>query len=135
MHSHNTGIDIENDRKRSYERNEHERIKKYLKQTWLQIFGPVQASAADFLFGDQIPRKAIRIMPNAIELEQYAFDQEIRNQYRKTFDLEGCFVIGHAGRFEYQKNHEFLIDTFYEISREMEHARLILPGDGQLWGR
>lgn len=132
VHSHNTGIDIENDRKRSYERNEHERIKKIFEADMATDFWACSGLAADFLFGNQIPRKAIRIMPNAIELEQYAFDQEIRDRYRKRFDLEDCFVIGHAGRFEYQKNHEFLIDTFYEISREMEHARLVLPGDGQL---
>ena len=63
VHSHNTGIDIENDRKRSYERNEHERIKKYLKQTWLQIFGPVQARQQIFCLGIRFPEKPFGLCP------------------------------------------------------------------------
>lgn len=46
--------------------------------------------------------------------------------------MENRFVVGHVGRFEEQKNHEFLIDIFNEIAKEREDAVLLLIGDGEL---
>ena len=40
------------------------------------------------------------------------------------------FVIGHVGRFNYQKNHEFLINVFDIVSRRDPSAHLLLVGDG-----
>ena len=46
--------------------------------------------------------------------------------------LEGKFVIGHVGRFERQKNHEFLIEVFAEVHKKNENSVLLLIGDGSL---
>ena len=46
--------------------------------------------------------------------------------------MENRFVVGHVGRFEEQKNHEFLVDIFNEIAKEREDAVLLLIGDGEL---
>jgi len=43
-----------------------------------------------------------------------------------------AFVIGHVGRFDRQKNHEFLIDVFFEVLKREPGARLLLVGDGTL---
>jgi glycosyltransferase involved in cell wall biosynthesis len=42
------------------------------------------------------------------------------------------FVIGHVGRFVYQKNHIFLIDIMSEVVRRAPEARLLLIGYGEL---
>ena len=42
------------------------------------------------------------------------------------------FVIGHVGRFCYQKNHDFLIDVFYEVQKEDKDTILLLIGEGEL---
>lgn len=45
---------------------------------------------------------------------------------------ENKFIIGHAGRFTEQKNHDFLIDIFYKIQQTNNDAILVLCGEGHL---
>lgn len=42
------------------------------------------------------------------------------------------FVIGHVGRFNKQKNHDFIIDVFNEYQKRNKNARLFLVGNGEL---
>ncbi len=133
VHAHNTAIDGVDKDKREYELCLHEKIKAEFNENLATDFWACSKLAADFLFGKQIPESKIAVMPNAIELDRFSFDQTVRSQYRKEYGLENCFVIGNAARFEYQKNHEFLIDLFYEISLEIDNARLVLLGDGCLF--
>lgn len=41
-------------------------------------------------------------------------------------------MIGHIGRFVYQKNHDFLIDIFVEVHKQNDKAVLLLIGEGDL---
>ena len=41
-------------------------------------------------------------------------------------------VLGCVARFDYQKNHDYLLDVFAEYKRIDEKAILILIGDGPL---
>ncbi len=41
-------------------------------------------------------------------------------------------MVGHVGRFCFQKNHEFLIDIFAEVFKRRKDAVLLLVGDGPL---
>lgn len=132
VHSHSTGIDTLDPIKREWEVQQHERVKKKFSVDMATDFWACSKAAADFLFGEQIPGDMIRIMPNAIDLSKFAYNQEIRSRYRREYGLENCFVIGHVGRFVYQKNHEFLIKVFYEVSKEICNARLVLLGEGEL---
>ncbi|MBG1245574.1 glycosyltransferase family 1 protein [Nostoc sp. NZL] len=43
-----------------------------------------------------------------------------------------AFVIGHIGRFEQQKNHQFLLEIFAEIAKREPKMHLLLVGDGSL---
>jgi glycosyltransferase involved in cell wall biosynthesis len=43
-----------------------------------------------------------------------------------------AFIVGHVGRFSYQKNHRFLIDIGAELARQVPETRLLLIGDGPL---
>ena len=42
------------------------------------------------------------------------------------------FVIGHVGRFRFQKNHSFIIDIFKEVCKKEPNSTLLLVGDGPL---
>uniref|UniRef100_UPI002A83BF4C glycosyltransferase n=1 Tax=Hungatella sp. TaxID=2613924 RepID=UPI002A83BF4C len=72
------------------------------------------------------------IMHNAIDCEKFRFRPEVRERLRKEMGLEGKFVIGHVGRFERQKNHEFLIEVFAECKKEIDSCILLLIGEGSL---
>ena len=43
-----------------------------------------------------------------------------------------AFVVGHIGRFEAQKNHEFLLEIASELAKQEPKMRLLLVGDGPL---
>lgn len=72
------------------------------------------------------------VLKNAIDVNQYAFSEEIRYKKRKELDLENKFVIGHVGRFDKAKNQEYLVEIFKLIVKKNENAILILIGDGEL---
>lgn len=86
--------------------------------------------AAQYLFGKNI--KKVFILKNAIDIEKFQFNKDIRNEVRKSLNLTDKYVIGNVGRFTEQKNHEFLIDVFYEIQKTKENALLLLIGEGEL---
>lgn len=90
--------------------------------------------AGRWLFGNRNFNKGkVTIINNAIEVEKFLFNEEVRNQMRKELNIEDKFVVGHVGRFVEQKNHTFLIDIFYEVQKEKPESVLLLIGDGPLY--
>lgn len=77
----------------------------------------------------------VAIVNNGIEVERYAYDAATRERMRAELKLDGCFVVGHVGRFAYQKNHEYLLDAFAAIRRRIPNARLLMVGEGVLFDR
>ena len=72
--------------------------------------------------------KSFEIVHNAIEVEKYKYNNIKRKEIRKILNLEGNFVIGHVGRFSYQKNHDFLVSIFKEIVKIIPNSILLLIG-------
>ena len=72
------------------------------------------------------------ILRNAIDVSRFSFQPEIRKRLRQAYGLETCFVIGHVGRFNVQKNHSRLLDFFAGIAETVPNARLALIGVGEL---
>ncbi|WP_209122901.1 glycosyltransferase family 1 protein [Alkalihalobacillus sp. BA299] len=88
-------------------------------------------AAGKWLYGDKANN--VRILKNGIECDQFKFIPEIRKQVREELQLEeASFVIGHVGRFNQQKNHAFLIETFAKLIHDIPNATLLLAGDGPL---
>ena len=56
----------------------------------------------------------------------------MRKQKRVELGVEDKFVIGHVGRFNLQKNHEFLVKRFADFAKTNEDAVLVLIGNGEL---
>ena len=89
--------------------------------------------AAEFMFGKRNVKKGkVHLLHNAIQVDNYLYNAQKREELRKELNLEDKFVIGHIGRFANQKNHEFLVDVFYEITKKCDNAHLVLIGDGDL---
>lgn len=82
--------------------------------------------AGKWMFGNH----EFRVLPNAIDTSRYIFTESIRNEVRKELSIADEFVIGHIGRFNPQKNHDFLIDIFSQIKKQKSNAKLLLVGDG-----
>lgn len=89
--------------------------------------------AAEWLYGKkQVERGEYQIIGNGLEVEKFDFNPKIREKIRKELELNQQLVIGHVGRFDIQKNHDFLIDIFYEICQRKPDVILLLIGDGPL---
>lgn len=89
--------------------------------------------AAEYTFGKQCVKKnEVTILNNGLQIDDFKFSSENRSFHRKQLNVQGKLVVGHVGRFSIQKNHEFLIDIFYEIQKKNQEAVLLLAGDGEL---
>ena len=88
--------------------------------------------AGIYYYGEKRWNESGFILRNAIDVSRFAFRQEIRERLRQRHGLEKCFVIGHVGRFNVQKNHSRLLDIFAEIAKAVPDARLALIGVGEL---
>ena len=60
---------------------------------------------------------------------QVRVDKQVRSQLGIPDD---AFVIGHVGRFEAQKNHQFLLEVAAEVACREPKMYLLLIGDGPL---
>lgn len=132
VHSHSTGVDLKDDVCRQNDEEIHALRKEEFQSSLATDLCACSWRAADWLFGEHIPRSSIQILKNAIEVDRFLFQKPVREALRKKMGLEDCFVVGHVGRFCYQKNHSFLLDTFSEVNRRIPNARLLLVGDGPL---
>lgn len=77
-----------------------------------------------------INKDKVIIIKNGIDLVKYRFNEKSRLEVRKKLGLNNKFVIGHVGRFSYQKNHEFLIKVFKKVVNKKGNAYLLLVGEG-----
>lgn len=70
------------------------------------------------------------VLRNAIDVQKYVYSPEIRQEIRQEFHIGKQIVLGHVGRFNPPKNHNFLIDIFYEYQKKNPNSILMLVGDG-----
>lgn len=85
--------------------------------------------AGQWLFGKGVQYKVIF---NGIDVKKFSFSKKVRDIVRKENGWEGKKVIGHVGRFSYQKNHEFIVKVFNEIAKKDSTAILVLAGIGEM---
>ncbi|SFI28688.1 MULTISPECIES: glycosyltransferase family 1 protein [unclassified Bacillus (in: firmicutes)] len=90
-------------------------------------------NAGQWLFGRKIcESKEVTVLNNAVNVEEFQYDETIRKQIRKEIGAEDKLVLGHIGRFNKQKNHDFLIDVFKAVHDKNPNSLLVMVGDGQL---
>lgn len=88
--------------------------------------------AGEWLFGKRLNSKDVTVLNNAVNIEEFKYNAEIREKIRKELGVENQLVIGHIGRFNKQKNHEFLIEIFKEVQSKKPNSILLLCGEGNL---
>ncbi len=86
--------------------------------------------AGDRLFGTR-PYTVIR---NALDLNRFRPDVEVRQRLRTEMNLRSRFVLGTAGRLARQKNPYFALDVFREVLKKDNSAVYLWAGSGPLAG-
>lgn len=96
----------------------------------VDIYCACSKEAADWKYEKKYADKAL-IIKNGIDTDRFFFNPPKREEMRRTLKIqEQAFVIGHVGRFSWEKNHKFLIEVFEKISKREREALLLLVGDG-----
>ncbi|RKD35271.1 glycosyltransferase [Lacrimispora algidixylanolytica] len=132
VHAHNTDVHIPIGMTREEARILHNSWQKKVTPYIATDFWACAGNAAEWLYGENIPEEQIKIIPNAIELEKFYFNQSVRIRYRNKMNLQKQFVVGMIARFQYQKNHEFAIEFFEKYHSKVPNSILLLIGIGEL---
>ena len=100
-------------------------ILKYFKLTRLAC----SLSAGKWMFGNS----SFKVIKNGIESDKYIFNSAHRLDKRNEFKIsEKDKLICHIGRFNYQKNHKFILSVFKEVLSIDDNYKLLLIGKGEL---
>lgn len=121
-HSHSTGYTMKNKIRMIYNDFQKRNIKKYATDLWA-----CSADAGFWLYGN---KSKFEIVPNAINIEAFAYNELIRNELRQQLGLKGRFVIGHIGRFNCSKNQVFLLGVIQKLIIKIPTISLLFIGDG-----
>ena len=130
LHSHASDVDGKHRwAKRIYHKG-CRRLLKYIGTDFLSC----SDLASSWMFPNVYVEKIIMIN-NGVDLNRFRYNIIERQNIRKELGLLQNFVIGHIGRFTYQKNHEYLIKVFSDVVKRMPNAKLLLIGEGELESR
>lgn len=90
-------------------------------------------AAGEWLFDKKaIHEKRVTIIYNGIDFAKYYYDTAKAKEYRQSIGKGEQILLGHVGRFNYQKNHDFLIEVFAEFKKKHSNSALLLIGRGEL---
>lgn len=103
-----------------------------LKSSATDYFACSKAAGRVYYGAEMVNNGNVKIIPNAINIEKYKFDKNVRNELRKKLNIEKNFVIGHVGRMAIPKNQKFLLKIFREVLNKRKDAILLIIGDGPL---
>ena len=127
LHSHAAGVDGDH---RAIKKMIHFFCRGFLKNIGTDLVACSDV-AAKWMFPN-VEMSEINIINNGVQLNKFRYNKEVRIRVRKELGMDNCFLIGHVGRFAYQKNHIFLIKVFSELVKQKENVRLLLVGEGPL---
>lgn len=126
VHSHSSG---------GRENIKHCLIKKYAANIFRKYatdYCACSIEAAQWKFPEDKMREVI-ILKNGIDLDKYSYNDCKRKKMRNNYRIdEETLVLGHVGRFTYEKNQSFLIDVLNAYIDRLpdKKVKLMLVGDG-----
>lgn len=120
MHAHSTSCSI--NKLRMY-------ITKKLSAMYSNVHFACSSEAGNYYFGKSFQKNGV-VINNAINLEKYIFNENVRVEQREKLNIANSFVIGNVARMDENKNQLFLINVFNEVKKMCSDSKLILVGDG-----
>ena len=77
-----------------------------------------------------IPTEKITVIPNAVDIEHFAYDVEPDQLLRTQLGLQNKIVLGFIGSFYAYEGLPLLLEAFPKILNKHPEIRLILVGGG-----
>ena len=80
--------------------------------------------------------KNLVILKNGIDLDKFRYSPEIRQKMRNRLGIKpNDYVIGHVGRFNFQKNQEYIVELLKGVKLRLPDAKVLLIGAGETQGK
>ena len=70
------------------------------------------------------------VLNNGVDVERIKNAKNGKSVRSNLGIPKDAFLVGHVGRFSTQKNHDFLVDVFFEIKKRNNNAFLLMVGNG-----
>lgn len=117
---------------RQYLKKIYEQINKFIIRIFANQYIACGEEAAIYLYGKKMFfNHKVTILKNAIDLEKYKYNDKMRKKIRDKYGIkDNNILLGHVGRFTYQKNHIFLIELLKRLNNP--NFKMMLIGDGEL---
>ena len=131
VHSHSSGIETKKDNYQE-ELKRHQEIKNMISEELASDFLACSTTAANWLYGDAIPKEKIKVIYNGIDTQRFRYCEKKRKKLRSDAGRINKFVIGFVGRLQQVKNVDYIIELFREIQQINNEAFLLIVGDGSL---
>ncbi len=125
FHSHAAGVD-----------GNHRVLKKIFhrfSRIFLPFLGTKFVACSDLAAAWMYPyikNDRIVIINNGIDLDKFRFNEKIRQEERKKLGISNELLIGHVGRFAYQKNHEYIVKIAEEAKKQELNVKFLFVGTG-----
>jgi glycosyltransferase involved in cell wall biosynthesis len=133
IHAHNSAVGALRDLDREAATKRHYRVRDLISPEYADEFVGCSKAAAEFVYGEKVPKEKIHILHNGIDSKCFSFNEAVRDKARAELGLESKFVILAAGRLVYQKNFSFLFDAFSKFTKaeiNTDDAVLAIAGVG-----
>lgn len=124
IHSHNSQ-NMDNKLREVLHKHNKKHIQEYATDFWA-----CSNEAAKWFYDDSLMNE-VKIIHNAINVSNFKFSDEKRNEIREQLHWQEQYIIGNVGRLHFQKNQDFLLDIFKEYVSLDDAARLVLVGQGE----
>lgn len=99
--------------------------------TW--VLGCSNAALASLYGADAVGTKAkLAMLPYGIDVQAFRRRRSREDIERELSIPSGSWIVGHVGRFVWEKNHGFLLRVFADLARRDPRWYLVLVGDGRL---
>lgn len=128
-HSHSTS------NKKEWKKNLLKNILKPFSKIFATDYFCCSEYAGKYLFGTKTyENKEVTLINNAIDVDKFLYNEELRKKKRKELGIKKEIVICHVGRFISQKNHLRLLEIFSTLTKTnpKEKFILLLIGEGKL---
>ena len=89
-------------------------------------------AAGKFYFSEKRWNNSNELIHNAIDVDNFTFNESVRNEIREKYGFGDKLVIGNVGRMMAQKNQKKLLDVFAVIHRGNPNTQLVIIGNGEL---
>ena len=86
------------------------------------------SNAGEWMFG----KKKYKLIPNAIDINRFIFNEVIRQRLRNEYGIQNKFVIGSIGRLHKGKNQIYIVDILNALIKMGKDTMLLLVGEGEM---